>query len=495
MKIHIVKQGDTLYSLSKKYGVTVEEMIKLNPQLKDPNKLDVGMKVKVPSTKLPTGGYEIIHKHVVKEGDTMWKLAKAWGIPLDVMIAANPHLKNPNVLLIGQVVNIPKPKDEHAVDHVQENAGANASSPNMMAAENEAPANIAPLAANEAVPEKEKHEAKEAKESNESHEVKESNAPKMEKEANESMEVPILTEQAKNEAVIMPQAKTAPAVIENTQAKMPEKQASPVAPQILTAPTVTTTMPSIPAPSLKPTTPAPSSITAKGALTPISSSAPPNPMKPAQNCGCGGQHDEQMIAQYPLDSYNNWPGYHAASQGYANYSMAPANYSAYSGYMPMTAQQGYMGMQAGPCTCQDPYAAQVVPAQPYIEPSNWSNPYMQGMPNFAPAYAQQQGYISSANPSYTPYANVSYSPNMYGPESYAGNSNDAAAGFPATQPREELLTEEASQIEPNTTIAPEVKKMPSAKKTSKSKKKAKIRSIDSSSRQTGQKKSMPWING
>ncbi|WP_028543597.1 LysM peptidoglycan-binding domain-containing protein [Paenibacillus taiwanensis] len=108
MKIHIVKKGESLYSLSQKYGVSLDTLISMNPQLSDPNKLDVGMKVKVPSTVHSTGGYEIVHKHVVKEGDTMWKLAKAWGIPLQAMIAANPQLKNPNVFLIGQVVNIPK---------------------------------------------------------------------------------------------------------------------------------------------------------------------------------------------------------------------------------------------------------------------------------------------------------------------------------------------------------------------------------------------------
>ncbi|MCF2937284.1 LysM peptidoglycan-binding domain-containing protein [Paenibacillus alkaliterrae] len=51
---------------------------------------------------------DIIHQHVVKQGDTLWKLSKAWGVPLADMIKANPQLKNPNVLLTGEIVNIPK---------------------------------------------------------------------------------------------------------------------------------------------------------------------------------------------------------------------------------------------------------------------------------------------------------------------------------------------------------------------------------------------------
>nr|WP_275099952.1 LysM peptidoglycan-binding domain-containing protein [Paenibacillus alvei] len=121
VKIHIVKKGDTLYALAKKYGITVEELISMNSQIANPNELDVGMKIKVPSTPVPSSGHEIVHKHVVKEGDTLWKLSKAWGIPLQTMIDANPQLKNPNVLVIGQVVNIPKVQADGNVPAPNEN--------------------------------------------------------------------------------------------------------------------------------------------------------------------------------------------------------------------------------------------------------------------------------------------------------------------------------------------------------------------------------------
>jgi morphogenetic protein associated with SpoVID len=110
LKIHMVKEGDTLYELSKKYGVELDKVIAMNPQIADPNKLDIGMKVKIPSQPKPvdTPIGEIAHKHVVVQGDTLWKLSKQWGIPLATMIKANPQLKNPNVLLTGETVLIPK---------------------------------------------------------------------------------------------------------------------------------------------------------------------------------------------------------------------------------------------------------------------------------------------------------------------------------------------------------------------------------------------------
>ncbi|WP_160045071.1 LysM peptidoglycan-binding domain-containing protein [Paenibacillus sp. USDA918EY] len=130
MKIHIVKSGDTLYELSKKYDIPLQKIIDANPQISDPNELQVGQKVKIPAepVQVPSPDH-IIHKHVVKQGDTLWKLSKAWGVSLKEMIDANPQLKNPNALLVGEVVNIPKTKgnpgpadDPNPSANVNENA-------------------------------------------------------------------------------------------------------------------------------------------------------------------------------------------------------------------------------------------------------------------------------------------------------------------------------------------------------------------------------------
>lgn len=49
MKIHIVKEGDTLYKLAQKYGVEVEDIIACNPLIANPDELIVGLKVKIPT--------------------------------------------------------------------------------------------------------------------------------------------------------------------------------------------------------------------------------------------------------------------------------------------------------------------------------------------------------------------------------------------------------------------------------------------------------------
>ncbi|MDP4086979.1 MAG: SafA/ExsA family spore coat assembly protein [Bacillota bacterium] len=49
MKIHIVQKGDTLWKIAKKYGVNFEELKKMNSQLSNPDMIMPGMKIKVPS--------------------------------------------------------------------------------------------------------------------------------------------------------------------------------------------------------------------------------------------------------------------------------------------------------------------------------------------------------------------------------------------------------------------------------------------------------------
>nr|WP_317851432.1 SafA/ExsA family spore coat assembly protein [Neobacillus bataviensis] len=50
MKIHIVQKGDTLWKIAKKYGVNFEELKKMNSQLSNPDMIMPGMKVKVPTS-------------------------------------------------------------------------------------------------------------------------------------------------------------------------------------------------------------------------------------------------------------------------------------------------------------------------------------------------------------------------------------------------------------------------------------------------------------
>lgn len=44
---HKVAQGDTLWSIAKRYGLTLDELLKKNPQIKNPNLIRVGQEVRI----------------------------------------------------------------------------------------------------------------------------------------------------------------------------------------------------------------------------------------------------------------------------------------------------------------------------------------------------------------------------------------------------------------------------------------------------------------
>lgn len=54
--------------------------------------------------------------HTVKTGDVMWKIAKSHGMTLDALIKLNPEIKNPNRIFIGQLIKIGTMVKEQAKD-------------------------------------------------------------------------------------------------------------------------------------------------------------------------------------------------------------------------------------------------------------------------------------------------------------------------------------------------------------------------------------------
>lgn len=50
--------------------------------------------------------------YTVISGDTMWGIAKKYGIELNELLTANPQIINPAFILPGQTINIPGPTTE-----------------------------------------------------------------------------------------------------------------------------------------------------------------------------------------------------------------------------------------------------------------------------------------------------------------------------------------------------------------------------------------------
>jgi LysM repeat protein len=90
---HTVVKGETLYSISKKYNVKPDDILKLNPDAKDGVKensvLILPSGVKVVATKSILNKYE----YQVQQGETLYAISKKLGVSVDEMIKNNPTSK------------------------------------------------------------------------------------------------------------------------------------------------------------------------------------------------------------------------------------------------------------------------------------------------------------------------------------------------------------------------------------------------------------------
>lgn len=93
--LYIVKAGDTLYNIAKKYQILWQDLMKLN-QMTD-NKISVGKQLIVP------GNANSI-QYSVENGDTLNTIANKFSITIDE-IKQNNNL-NTNDIEIGQVLKI-----------------------------------------------------------------------------------------------------------------------------------------------------------------------------------------------------------------------------------------------------------------------------------------------------------------------------------------------------------------------------------------------------
>ncbi|GIO84070.1 hypothetical protein J25TS5_10020 [Paenibacillus faecis] len=99
---YTVQPGDTLLALVDKFNVYWEDILYYNPSIQDPNILYVGQQLCIPTGTCPPGSFT----YTVKPGDTLYRIARFFQVPLPNLIQANPFL-NPDRLTIGQVICIP----------------------------------------------------------------------------------------------------------------------------------------------------------------------------------------------------------------------------------------------------------------------------------------------------------------------------------------------------------------------------------------------------
>ncbi len=103
---YTIRQGDTFFSLARRFNTTVEAIMAANPGV-DPNRLMIGQRICIPQPGAPTcpGG----QLYTIRSGDTLFSLARAFNVTVDAIMAANPGI-DPMNLRVGQIICIPAPQ-------------------------------------------------------------------------------------------------------------------------------------------------------------------------------------------------------------------------------------------------------------------------------------------------------------------------------------------------------------------------------------------------
>ena len=102
---HKVKRKETLFGIAKRYGITTEQIIEHNPVLKEAT-LKKRMKLQIPRYRTVTVSKKSNNKlHLVQPKETLWRIAYTYGISVEELKEANPSLGE--ILSIGQKIVIP----------------------------------------------------------------------------------------------------------------------------------------------------------------------------------------------------------------------------------------------------------------------------------------------------------------------------------------------------------------------------------------------------
>lgn len=102
---YTIKSGDNFYAIARRYRVSLDDLLEANPGV-DPDRLRPGQVICIPLAIPPVTCPPGSTTYVIQAGDTYYKLAQRFSISVDALIKANPEI-NPNALLIGEQICIP----------------------------------------------------------------------------------------------------------------------------------------------------------------------------------------------------------------------------------------------------------------------------------------------------------------------------------------------------------------------------------------------------
>jgi len=109
--VHVVGRGETIYSISRFYMVSAEELMRVNG-ITDPSRLQAGRRLVIPSSAFSgisvpdSNSTQVLVDYRVVRGDTLYGIARAHGITLQSLLDMNKFSTN-HVIRADDVIKVP----------------------------------------------------------------------------------------------------------------------------------------------------------------------------------------------------------------------------------------------------------------------------------------------------------------------------------------------------------------------------------------------------
>lgn len=111
MIIHRVEKGETIFSIARKYNTSVNEIYENNPDLDQNIQIGQGIKIKkrpnndIVALSSDPGEDSLVH-HIIKQGETLYSLARYYKVTIESIVEVNPGL-NVNDVPLGYDLRLP----------------------------------------------------------------------------------------------------------------------------------------------------------------------------------------------------------------------------------------------------------------------------------------------------------------------------------------------------------------------------------------------------